>query len=154
MSEATVRASIKTLVEGVTDIGIVYDLEPFASDWDVFLSRFQTTISSVDMIRGWTISCEAIPANQNFVLTGKRNTGNQSIYEYHIRGYQSFNFETETEKTFLTLAIAVTAALNAGIVGGTVFQANLAQIPSYAPGMFVNVLCHVVEIVQVVREQI
>jgi len=153
MSEATVRASIKTLIESVSNVGLVYDLEPFADSWDVFITRFKTTISTVDMIRGWTISCEAIPA-QGFVATGLRNTGNQYFYDYKIRGYQSFNFEISTEKTFLTLAIAVMAALNSGIVSGTVFNADLAQLTSYTPRMFDGVLCHVVEITQIVKEQI
>jgi hypothetical protein len=153
LSEATVRASIKTLIEGVANAGLVYDLEPFASDWDVFISRFKTTISSVDMIRGWTISCEAIPA-QGFVATGARNTGNQYLYEYHIRGYQSFDYETETEKAFLAIVLDVMAALNGGIVSGTVFNADLAQLTSYTPRTFGGVLCHVAEITQIVREQI
>ncbi len=153
MTETTVRASIKTILEAVSDIGIVYDKEAFASTWDVFLDRFKTTISSVDMVRGWTISCEAIPA-VGFVATGLRDTGNQYNYEYHIRGFQSFDFETSTEKTFLTLAIAVMAALNAGIVSGTVFDADLAQLTTYVPRVFGGVLCHVAEITQIVREQI
>jgi hypothetical protein len=153
LSEATVRASIKTLLEGVSNIGLVYDLEPFAADWDIFLKRFKTTISSVDMIRGWTISCEAIPA-QGFVATGARNTGNQYFYEYHIRGYQSFDYDTSTEKTFLVVVLAVMAALNGGIVSGTVFNADLAQLTSYTPRILGGVLCHVAEIVQIVREQI
>lgn len=153
MSEATVRASLKTILESVSNVGIVYDLEPFADTWDVFISRFKTTVSSVDMIRGWTISCEAIPA-QGFVATGARDTGNEYDYEYHIRGYQGFDFETNTEKAFLLIVLAVMAALNGGIVSGTVFNADLAQLTSYVPRVFGGVLCHVAEITQVVREQI
>jgi hypothetical protein len=153
LSEATVRASIKTLIEGVANSGLVYDLEPFAAEWDIFISRFKTTIGSVDMIRGWTISCEAIPA-QGFVATGARNTGNQYFYEYHIRGYQSFDYETETEKVFLAIVLDVMSALNGGIVSGTVFNADLAQLTSYAPRVFGGVLCHVAEITQIVREQV
>lgn len=153
MSEATVRSSIKTLIESVSNVGLVYDNQPFADTWDLFITRFKTTISSVDMIRGWTISCEAIPAI-GFVASGGRNTGNQYTYEYHIRGYQSFNFDTDTENTFLAIAIEVMAALNGGIVSGTVFNAGLAQLTSYTPRLFDGVLCHVAEIVQMVKEQI
>ena len=151
MSEATVRASLKTLLEGVSDIGIVYDLEPFASTWDVFLDKFKTTISSVDMIRGWTISCEAIQ-RVGFTASGLRNTSNQNLYEYHIRGYQGFNETTSTEKIFLTLTLAVMDALDGGIVSGNVWNADLAQLTSYTPRVFGGVLCHVSEITQIVRE--
>lgn len=153
MSEPTVRAAIKTLIESVSNIGLVFDNEPFADTWDLFITRFKTTISGVDMIRGWTISCEAIPA-QPFVATGSRDTGNEYDYEYHIRGYQSFNYDTDTENTFLAIAILVMKALNSGIVSGTVFNADLAQLTSYTPRVFGGVLCHVVEITQIVREQV
>jgi len=153
MSETTVRASIKTLIESVSNVGLVYDNEPFADSWDVFISRFNTVILGVDMIRGWTISCEAIPA-QGFVATGSRDTGNEYDYEYHIRGYQGFDYEADTENTFLLIALAIMAALNGGIVGGTVFNADLAQLTSYTPRVFGGVLCHVAEITQIVREQI
>lgn len=153
MSEATVRASIKTLIESVTNIGLVYDLQPIANTWDVFLDRFKTTVSSVDMIRAWTISCEAIE-RQGFVASGDRNTGNINIYEYKIRGYTSFDFEISTEKIFLVVALAVMDALDSGIVSGTVYNADLAQLTSYQPDMLGGVLCHVAEITQLVREQI
>jgi hypothetical protein len=153
MSEATVRASIKTLIESVSNVGLVYDNQPFADTWDLFITRFKTTISSVDMVRGWTISCEAIEAT-GFVATGGRNTGNQYFYQFRIRGYQSFDYETDTENAFIALAIAVMAALNGGIVSGTVFNADLAQLTSYTPRVFGGVLCHVAEITQIVREQI
>lgn len=153
MSETTVRASINTLVSAVSNIGKVYDLEPFADTWDVFLDRFKTTISSVDMIRGWTISCQSI-ARQGQVASGVRNTANVNQYEYVIRGYQGFDYATSTEKTFLTLTLAVMDALDSGIVSGAVFNANLAQLPIYEPRVFGSVLCHYAEIRQTVWEQI
>lgn len=153
MTEATVRASIDTLLDGVSNIGNVYDLEPFADTWDIFLDRFQTTISSVDMIRGWTISCESI-AREGFVAAGARDTHNLNIYEYHIRGYQSFDYDSGTEKSFLVVALAVMDALDGGIVSGDVVNADLAQLITYAPRVIGGVLCHYAEIVQVVRESI
>lgn len=153
MSETTVRASIKTLVEGVTNVGKVYDLEAFADTWDGFLDRFKTTISSVDMVRGWTISCEAIE-RQGQIASGVRNTANVNQYAYRVRGYQSFDYDTSTEKTFLALALAVMDALDGGIVSGAVFNAELAQLPTYEPRVFGGVLCHYAEIQQTVWEQI
>ncbi len=153
MSEPTVRAAIKTLIESVSNVGLVYDLQPFADTWDIFIARFKTTISSVNMIRGWTISCEAI-LTQGFVATGSRDTGNEHDYEYRIRGYQSFDFDTDTENAFLAIILLVMAALDGGIVSGTVFNADLAQLTSYTPRVFGGVLCHVAEITQIVREQV
>ena len=153
MSEATVRASIKTLLDAVSNIGNVYDIEPFADTWDVFLDRFKATISSTDMIRGWTISCEAIGA-EGQIASGARSTANVHAYTYRIRGYQGFDYDTSTEKVFLIVVLAVMAALDGGIVSGAVFNANLAQLPIYEPRTFGGVLCHYAEIEQTVWEQI
>jgi len=153
VAEATVRASIKALVEGVADVGNVYDLAPFASTWDVFIDRFKVTLNSVDMIRGFSISCVSI-LPEGFVATGLRQTGNKAIYTYKIRGYQGFDFETSTEKTFLIVVLAVMAALDGGIVTGDVQTANLAQLDPYQPRLFGGVLCHYAEITQVVTETI
>jgi len=153
MSEATIRASIKTLIDGVSNIGKTYDLEPFAATWDVFLDRFKTTISSVDMIRGWTISCEAINA-EGMVVAGARDTINRYQYTYKIRGYQGLDYDTSTEKNFLVVVLAVMAALDGGIVSGDVYNAQLAQLEVYQPRTFGSVLAHYAEITQIVWEQI
>ena len=153
MSEATVRAAINTLVSGVANTGNVYDLEPFASNWDIFLDRFKATISSVDMVRGFTISCEAINS-ERMVAAGARNSIVRYAYTYRIRGYQGFDYDTSTEKAFLIVVLAVMAALDGGIVSGDIYNAELAQLEIYQPRSFGGLLCHYAEITQVVYEQI
>ena len=153
MSEATVRASIKTLLDGVSNVGSVYDLEPFAATWDVILDRFKVTIGSVDQIRGFTISCEAIE-RRGLVSAGTRDQHNVNHYTYKIRGYQGLDSDTSTEKTFLIVVEAVMDALDGGIVSGAVFNAELAQLTSYTASVFGGVLCHHAQITQVVMEQI
>jgi len=153
MSEATVRASIVALVDGVTNSGNIYDREPLTSTWDAFLDYFKVTISDVAQIRGFTVSCEQIE-RQGLVSAGARNTGNQARYTYRIRGYQSLNYVNDTENTFMAIVLAVMDALDGGIVSGDVFNAVLAQLSTYTPRMFGGTLCHYAEIEQVVMEQI
>lgn len=153
MSEATVRASIVTLISGVSNVGNVYNREVLANTWDVFLDRFKTTISSVDQIRGFTVSCTAIE-RAGLVTAGVRNSANQNKYTYTIRGVQSYNYTNSTETAFLTIVVAVMDALDGGIVSGNVFNATLAQLPIYDIRTFGDTLCHYAEITQVVMEQI
>ncbi len=153
MTEATVRSSIKTLLDGVSNVGNVIDVDLFARDWDVFLDRAKVTIGSVDQIRTFTIACEAI-ARTGLVQAGVRSQHNVNNYQYKIRGYQSFDYETTTEKTFLIVVLAVMDALDSGIVSGAIFNAELAQLDTYVPRLFGGVLCHYAEITQVVMEQI
>jgi len=153
MSEATVRASIVTLVEAVTDIGKVYNRQPSITTWDKFLTFFKTRIGKVDYIRGWTVSCEAI-AREGLILGGARDSIRQAHYTYKIRGYHTVNHDKNTENTMLLLALAVMDALDGGIVSGNVYTAELAQLPTYQHRFFGDILCHYAEITQVVTEQL
>jgi len=148
-NEAIIRSEIEDIINGISDAGNIYSLSPFDDTWDVFLDFFKATISGVGMIRCWIISCEMIET-EKMVMTGVRNTGNRARYIYKIRGYQSFNYNTSTEKAFLLIALAILAALNSGIVNlANVYDAELAQL-NYQPGTFGNVLAHQAEITQVV----
>lgn len=152
MSEATVRTAIVALINGVSNVGTVLNREPLDNTWDEFLDRFKVTISSVDQIRGFTVSCEAIPS-EGFIATGARNTGLIDNYQFKIRGYCSLNYDNATETDFLAVCINVRDALNGGIVSGSVFNADPAQIDTYTPRIFGGTLCHYCEITQVVREK-
>lgn len=152
MSEATVRAAIVTLVEGISNVGNVYNREPLTTNWDTFLDKFKVTISSVDQIRGFTVSCEAIPS-EGFIAAGARDTGLIDNYQFVIRGYCSLNFDNATETDFLAVCLNVRDALNGGIISGSVFNADPAQITAYVPRLLGSVLCHYCEITQIVREK-
>jgi hypothetical protein len=153
MSEVTVRASIITLVEGVTDVGKVYNRQPSITTWDAFLNFFKVRVGKVDYIRGWTVSCEAI-AREGLILAGARNSIRQARYTYKIRGYHTVNHANDTENVFLLLALSVMDALDGGIVSGNVYTADLAQLPTYQHRFFGDVLCHYAEITQTVTEQL
>jgi hypothetical protein len=153
MSEAAIRASIVTLIEGVSNVGNVYNREPLAATWDAFLDYFKVTISGVDQVRGFTVSCEGIPRS-GLVVAGVRNQANQARPGYKIRGYQSLNYKNDTENEFLAIVIDVMDALDGGIVSGSVFNAELAQLDVYQPRMFGGVVCHYAEITQIVMEQL
>ena len=153
MSEATVRASIVTLIESVTDIGQVYNRQPILSEWPAFLTFFKTRVGKNDFIRGWTVSCEAI-AREGLILGGARDSIRQANYTYRIRGYHSVNHELDTENVFLLLTLGLMNTLDGGIVGGNVYTAELAQLPTYQHRFFGDVLCHFAQIDQIVTEQL
>lgn len=151
MSEATVRASIKTLVEAVSNVGEVYDHEPFAADWREYVDQFKCNVLGRDQIRAFTISMEATP-RERLAVAGARNTHNQARHTYKIRGYCGFNEDCDTENEFLTVVIAVLAKLDTGIVTGNAYNAPIAQLDTYVPRTFGGVLCHFAEITQEVIE--
>lgn len=151
MSEATIRASIKTLVESVSNVGMVYDHEPFADTWNAYVDHFKCTVLGRKQIRAFTISCEAIP-RERLTVASVRNSHNQARLTYKIRGYCGFDESSCTETEFLGVVIAVMAKLDTGIVTGNAYNAPIAQLDSYTPRTFGGVLCHYAEITQEVIE--
>jgi len=151
MSEATVRASIKTLIEAVSNVGLVYDHEPFAATWDEYVDQFKCKVLGRDQVRAWTISMEAMP-RERLTVASARNTHNQARFNYKVRGYCGFNEECETETEFMTVVIAVLNKLDTGIVTGNAYNAPVAQLDNYVPRTFGGVLCHYAEITQEVIE--
>lgn len=153
MSEATIRAAIKTIVESVDDVGVVLNREPWAATWDVFLDRLKTAIGGSDTIRGFAVSCEQI-SQDGFITNGVRATANSRHHTFKIRGFAAVDYDNSSETVFLAVVIAVMDALDAGtssLVAGDVIDAGLSQLDSYAPRVFGGVLCHYAEITQVVQ---
>ena len=148
MTDATIRANLKTILQSVTGIGQVHDYERWSSTWDVFLSLFKTTISGTDSIRGWTIAmngAELTPLDDEptAAMFGVR-------YSYTIRGYFGVNDAAATEKTALALSMDVIGALiaGAGSLGAMVLDAQLPQLTTFEYRLIGGVMVHYTEISQ------
>lgn len=146
-SETTIRARVKTVLETVANIGIVHDRERYAADWTALTALFKQTISSVDQIRGWTISLLEVSENvENFQGSGFGDTFKYN-YTYRLQGLMTLN-DTEpeknlTEKDFAILVLAVVEALNTD----STLNASRESGPIVAsvrtePRMFAGILCH------------
>ena len=155
MAETTVRAAIKTIVDGVGNEGLVYDYERWQSTWQAYLTLFKTTIDSTDQIRAWTISCASFTQERiEFRTEGK--AGILRTYQYIIRGYLGLDDSAATEKTAIALAEDVVEALDdadtirpptAGF-----YDAQPAQLRTFELRMFGDVLCHYIEIGIIIQE--
>ena len=155
MSESTVRAAIKTVLDGVSNKGVVYDYERWSTSWDTYLTRFKVTIDSTDQIRAWTIACASFTQERiEFRTEGK--AGILRTYQWIIRGYLSLDDSAATEKTAIALAEDVIEALDdadtirpptAGF-----YDAQPAQLRTFELRMFGDVLCHYAEIGIIIQE--
>jgi len=151
MAETTIRAAIKTALESVTNIGLVYDRLRFAAETDAFLSLFKTTISGSVVIRGWQIKTLSI-AQEGFVTTGGLATGNARAYSYEVKGYLQFDDSNSSEITATALMIAVLDALDTtNLFVDTVIKVDLPQA-NLTEVFFGPVLCHVITITQTITE--
>lgn len=151
-SETTIRARVKTVLESVTDVGVVHDYERYNNDMTTLLAQFVTKIDGEDQLRTWMISLdpgqsmrqqligfEGVGAGDNILVT----------YSYRVRGFMAVNDEAESEKTFAALALTIMLALEADT---TLKGEQLERDTPIVAGMTMNysmlagVLCHAVEI--------
>jgi len=155
MSEALIRQDIKATLEGVYQIGCVYDYETWSSTWDQYLNQYKVTIDEHDVIRGWTITVTEITVT-GFIAGGIRNTSNIRTYNYSIKGYYGLSDAGATEKEHLKLALTVMDALDARALTsttlGSITNAGVAQLVSFGVIPFGDALCHYAEITQTITE--
>lgn len=146
--ETTIRARIKTVLQGVSNIGQVHDYERWTDDWDSLLSQFKTNVGGREQIRGWIITlAEMTPEIIGFQGGGVTGTI-LATYTYLVRGFLGVDDEQETEKTMTALALAAAWALESDATlrsedldKDTPVVSRLMQ--DYR--MFGGVLCHYVE---------
>jgi hypothetical protein len=149
MSESTIRTAIYNVVNGVTNIGKVYDYDRWAADWNTFINLFKTTIGGVDQIRGWEISRRS---------AGERPSEfgpvNEESHLFVVRGYMAINDAAATEKTFNALIEAVGAAFRSNqTLSGTAHRHDFIQAEIIEARTFGSVLCHYCELALTVHER-
>lgn len=148
MGEATIRTAIYNILNGVTDIGKVYDYERWAADWTTFINLFKTTIGGVDQIRGWEIGRRSAPEKLFTMGLNLRD------HVYVLRGYMGVNDSNATEKTFNNLIESIADAfrsndrLNDAAESHDLIQADIIEFR-----VFGGVLCHYAELSLITHEE-
>ncbi len=149
MSVAAIRAQIKAVLQGVTDIGQVHDYDRWEIDWGDFLTLFKSTISGTDQIRGWTIHCQS----DGLSYPGTNNVG-QFEHLFLLRGYLGLKDATATEKAFDDLVESVQKAfLGNYTLNGSAMNAEPLQVIVKEIRQLSDVLVHYAEIQLRVRER-
>ena len=147
-NEMTIRARIVTVLESVTDVGLVYDYSRWAGDWGKTLELFKTTIDGVDQIRGWEVTFRRLQQSVIGFQGGGIDDTILVTYSYRIRGFLSFNDADESEKTMTELALAIVTALEADtVLQGEVLDRETPVVAEIIQEerMFAGILCNYVE---------
>src|SRR3990172_1080001 len=95
MSLANIRTQIKTILDGVSGIGIVHDYDRYVNDWNKLLSLFKPTTQA--KINGWVITRTATPAQWSAIARRHR------VHSFLIRGFYSHDDASASEITFQAL---------------------------------------------------
>jgi len=158
MSEATTRATIKAILESVSNVGVVHDYERWAGTIPDVTTAFVTTISGAKLVRGWTITCQSWTPRWVAYDEDEEADGGlvDRTYVYKIRGYFGLKDADATEKTVFALVEAVCDALDADktLHDEEAFEGQTppATLTVFEPRMFGGVLCHYAEITLEVTE--
>lgn len=148
MTEALTAAGIKTALLTVSNIGVVYDYQRYADQWDDFLSLFQTTIGSTPQIRGWQIGLNSVQLLPPPFEDSTAHPCHTFRYDWAITGFMSVDDASESEKTARALAVAVVDKLRKTRenVTATAVNTGIPQITSIGYAVFGGVLVHNIQI--------
>ena len=151
MSEATIRTAIFNAVNGVSQVGQVYDYERHATDWSDFLDLFKTTIGGTPQIRGWTVGYRGIQSVENGRFSGVGRISR--THRFQILGVMGIDDSASTEKTFAILAEDVCDALDSdATVQG--FMHTAPATLGFDPTPFAGILVHAAAITIEVTESV
>ena len=150
MSQAAIRTARYNAVNGVLNVGQVYDYERHATDWSDFLDLFKTTIGGIGQIRGWMVGYRGISEVEaiRFAKNDKRIT---RTHRFQIMGIMGIDDSEETEKTFAALAEDVCDALDSDTVINAYQGVSPARL-GFDPSPFAGIMVHAAAITFEVTE--
>lgn len=143
MSDATIRAAIKALMDTVTGIGTVHDYSRWSADEQSLRTLFQKTSS--DPLHGWEITRDGISQ-----LTRIAGNKYKAVQGYMIRGHYAIRDSVESEKLFGLIVDAVVQKFIDNRLANT--EGHSLPVVALKEWMFAGVLCHRAEIKLAVTE--
>jgi hypothetical protein len=149
MSEATIRTAIYNAVNGVTNVGKVYDYERHANEWGDFLDLFKTNISGTAQVRGWMVGYRGIPEAENITFGVEKRVTRR--HRFQILGIMAIDDSASSEKTFAALAEDVCDALSSNATLQA-FDAVSVPVLGFDPSPFAGILVHAAAITLEVTE--
>lgn len=147
MPESTIRAAIKSEIEGALTTAMVYDYERWAKNWSDVISLFKTTNN---LIHSWMVSRRQVVRNR------VTHCEIEVCHIYTIRGVYGLNDGDATEKTFQGYIDTLVSEFDDDeTLGGVCDTTNPdfgpmagsvgLQINEIGHRMFANILCHYAE---------
>jgi hypothetical protein len=154
MSETTARTAVYNAVNGVTNVGNVYDYDRWAALKKGVDTLVTKSIGGSTLVRFWTVSCRRIAQEHTQFFTSG-TSGILRRYTYIVRGAFGVDDSAGTEKTAIGIVEDVLEAMdNAATLhdGSSFYNAEAAQLDTFELRIVGEYLCHYAEITQVVEE--
>ena len=142
MSDATIRASTKALMDTVTGIGMVHDYSRWAADEQALRTLFQKVANGP--LHGWEITRRGF---QEVRITGDKY---KITHDYLIVGHYAIRDSAASEKLFNVIVDAVNQKFLDTKLPST--EGHTLPKVTIKEWMFAGVLCHRVEMTISVTE--
>jgi hypothetical protein len=156
VSEATIRARIKAVLDTVSNAGLIYNYERFdKGNFTVAIDLFRTTIGGAEVFRGWTVTCSSM-SPVALTRMGASGSDTEIHYIFKVRGYFGLHDASASEITAIAIVEAVVLALNADATLRAYFGGgakSLAELTTFEPRRFAGWLCHYAEITMPIPER-
>ena len=147
MTEAIIRARIKTVVSGVANVGQVHDYERWNAGWPALVGQFEYN----GQLRGWIVTSDGAVERQVIAFQGGGITDTILVtWQHKVRGFMALDDAAASEKTMAALAETIVNALEAdATLWSQRFEKEDPVVRSvgFSTVMFAGVLCHYVEII-------
>lgn len=141
----SLRTAIATVLEGITDIGVVNDRERFVTNPSAYLDMFKTEIGGVTQIRAWLILRERVDTVTDTAFGEDRDR-----HLFVLAGFLGFQDSADTYGTLQGLCDSVRAAFSnqttLSVSGVVVRAVGPCTLRTFDVGQFGSVLCHRAEI--------
>ena len=148
MSLTTIREQVKTILSGVSGIGVVHDYERWNSDWTKFLDLFR--IEGDDekkRINGWSITRRKTPAKT------ASTTHDSRTHTFLIKGFYGLKDADASEIVFQQLIEDICAAFRAKYkLNDTADNTEPVQVDLVENRKYGIVLCHYCELTLIAEE--
>ena len=137
-----IKAALKTILEGVTDMGKVHDRLRYTNDPPVFKEFYWD--ADKEIINGWEITRTAYaPILSTSALIKK-------VHVMRLRGYYSMKDSIDTENKFQTIVDGVVDALHSNISYANAWDRiegmEGAQAVDIGVESFAGYLCHYADV--------
>lgn len=147
MSEVNIRAEIKTILETVTDLGIVHDYDRWTVRPEQFVTLYKDANNKINACSIHRRSCA-----EERETTGPRY---RVMHEYIITCYYGLDDSEATAKTFNAILEDIKSAFRATYdLNGKAQKHDLVQIDTIADMMFSDYMVHYAELSLLVYEEI
>ena len=144
MSESAIRARIKTVLEGVSGIGVVHDYERYSRS----LSKWLELMRSNGTVNGWVIHREATSARADTMPTIHR------VHRFRITGVYGLDDASATEKALQGLVESIFDAFTADItLAGTCISIDPLQIEAVDVLEYNGTLYHIADLLLTAYER-